>query len=132
MTALAAPVVTAAVDPALPGLAAALSARPPGTAPEGDCRVRHIEWSPGRGCRVVHQVRAPGRTTFVVADVTSGGTAVRDLTDDRDLPGILVALSPLAVVHRLADVCPRAPCAPSGSPRSPTAPGRGPSWPTTW
>jgi aminoglycoside phosphotransferase (APT) family kinase protein len=106
VTALAAPVVTAAVDPALPGLAAVLSARPPGTAPEGDCRIRHIEWSPGRGCRVVHQVRSPGRTTFVVADVTSGGTAVRDLTEDRDLPGILVALSPLAVVHRLADVCP--------------------------
>ena len=95
-----------AVDPALPGLTAALSARPPGTALRDECRSCHIEWSPGRQCRVVHQVRAPGRTTFVAAEVTSAGTTVRDLTDDRGLPGIRVALSPLAVIDRLADVCP--------------------------
>ena len=95
-----------AVDPALPGLAAALSAPPPGTALRDECRSGHIEWSPGRQCRIVHQVRAPGRTTFVAAEVTSAGTTVRDLTDDRGLPGIRVALSPLAVIDRLADVCP--------------------------
>ena len=42
----------------------------------------------------------------MAAEVTSAGTTVRDLTDDRGLPGIRVALSPLAVIDRLADVCP--------------------------
>jgi hypothetical protein len=106
VTTLAAPVVVSAVDPALPGLDVALSARPPGTAPGDDCHVRHIEWSPGRRCRLVHQVRAPGRTTFVAVDVTTTGTAVRDLADDHDLPGLPVALSPLAVAQRLAAVSP--------------------------
>jgi len=93
------------LDPALPGLRAALSAHPPGTAPEDDCRVRHVEWSPRRRCRVVQEVRAPGRTTTLVAyEVTPSGTTVNGLADDRDLPGLPVALSPARVRERIADL----------------------------
>ncbi len=99
--------VASALDPALPGLAAALSERPPGTAAGDDCRVHHVEWSPGRRCRVVHEIRSPGRTTtFVATEVTRSGTAVRGLDDDSDLPGLPVALDPQMVADRLAELCP--------------------------
>ena len=93
------------VDPALSGLSAALSAHPPGTAAEDDCRVRHVEWAPRRRCQVVHEVRPPLRTpTFVSYEVTSSGTTCRGMADDRDLPGLPSALDPAIVRDRLAEV----------------------------
>jgi aminoglycoside phosphotransferase (APT) family kinase protein len=93
------------LDPVLPGLARALSPHPPGSAPDDDCRVRHVEWLPRRRCRVVHEVRAPGRrTTLVAYDVTPAGTAVQGLADDRDLPGLPVVLDPARVRDRMAEI----------------------------
>ena len=93
------------VDPALPGLSAALSAHPPGTAAEDDCRVRHVEWVPGRRCRVVHEVRAPlGTATLVSYEVTPSGTTFRTMAGDPGLPGLPSALDPAAVRGRLAEV----------------------------
>ncbi len=96
------------LDPALPGLAAALSAHPPGTAVEDRCRVRSVDWAPRRRCRVVQEVRGPARTTLLAYEVTPAGTAVRGPADDPGLPGLGAALSPDRVRHRLAAVC-RAP-----------------------
>lgn len=103
MTALIALVPT--LDPVLPELGRVLSAHPPGTAPEDDCRVRHVEWLPRRRCRVVHEVRAPGRTaTLVTYEVTPSGTRVQTLADDRELPGLPVVLSSDRVRDRLAEI----------------------------
>jgi aminoglycoside phosphotransferase (APT) family kinase protein len=101
-----APVALAStLDPLLPGLAQALSAQPPGTAPEDDCRIRHVEWLPRRRCRVVHEVRAHGRRpTLVVYEVTPTGTTVHDMAEDRDLPGLAAALSPSCVRDRIAEI----------------------------
>ncbi|MCV2491798.1 phosphotransferase [Geodermatophilus sp. YIM 151500] len=98
----------AAADPALPGLAAALSASPPGTAAGDDCRVRSVEWLPRRRCRVVHEVRSPGRpAALLCCEVTPTGTVVRGPADDADLPGLAVALDPDGVRDRLAAVAGR-------------------------
>ena len=94
-----------AVDPALPALGAALSAHPPGTAAEDDCRVRHVEWAPRRRCQVVHEVRSPlGTTTLVSYEVIPSGITFRTMAGDRGLPGLPSALDPAAVKGRLADV----------------------------
>ncbi|MDK3255743.1 phosphotransferase family protein [Blastococcus capsensis] len=101
MTAVVAP--APALDPALPDLSRALSAHPPGTAPEDDCRVLHVEWLPRRRCRVVHEVRAPGRRTTLIAYViTPSGTTVEAPADDPGLPGLAAALNPAHVSDRLA------------------------------
>jgi len=93
------------VDPALPGLSAALSAHPPGTAAEDDCRVRHVEWVPRRRCQVVHEVRASLRTaTLVSYEVTPSGTTFRRMAGDGGLPGLPSALDPVAVADRLTEV----------------------------
>lgn len=93
------------VDPALPGLSAALSAHPPGTAAEDDCRVRHVEWVPRRRCQVVHEVRAPlGTVTLVSYEVTPSGTTFGRMAGDRGLPGLPSTLDPAAVADRLAEV----------------------------
>ena len=93
------------VDPALPGLSAALSAHPPGTAAEDDCRVRHVEWVPRRRCQVVHEVRASlGTATLVSYEVTPAGTTFRRMTGDRGLPGLPSASDPATVADRLAEV----------------------------
>ncbi len=106
MTSSVLPDVTSSLDPALPGLAAVLSARPPGTAADDECRVRHVEWVPRRRCHVVHEIRAPQRmTTLVTYEVTPSGTAVRGLADDGHLPGLPAALSPVDVQDRLARIC---------------------------
>jgi aminoglycoside phosphotransferase (APT) family kinase protein len=93
------------VDPALPGLAAALSAHPPGTAPEDDCRVRHVEWVPRRRCQVVHEVRTLRRgATFLAYEVTASGTAARSMAEDPALPGLPSAMDPAVVRDRLAEL----------------------------
>ena len=105
MTAGVAPQGGQPVDPALPGLSAALSAHPPGTAAEDDCRVRHVEWVPRRRCQVVHEVRAPlGTATLVSYEVTPSGTTFRRMTGDRGLPGLPSASDPATVADRLAEV----------------------------
>jgi aminoglycoside phosphotransferase (APT) family kinase protein len=94
------------VDAALPGLAVALSAHPPGTGVADDCRIRSVEWVPRRRCGVVHEVRQGARiTTLVAYEVTPAGTTVCGPADDRSLPGLRVALDPAQVRSRLAAVC---------------------------
>ena len=105
MTGGAYPGVPAMLDPALPALPVALSAHPPGTAADDDCRVRHVEWVPRLRCRVVHEVRAAERPpTLITCEVTPSGIEVRGLVEDRELPGLPVLLSSSAVQDRLAEV----------------------------
>jgi aminoglycoside phosphotransferase (APT) family kinase protein len=92
------------VDPALPGLSAALSAHPPHTAAEDHCRVRHVEWVPRRRCQVVHEVRTSQALAFVSYEVTASGTTFRRMAADRDLPGLPSALDPATMRERLTEV----------------------------
>ena len=93
------------LDPVLAGLAAVLSAHPPGTVIGDDCRVRHVDWVPRRRCSVVHEIAPAGGTTTLVAyEVTSAGTTARRPADDPALPGLPVALSPEQVRDRLAGI----------------------------
>jgi hypothetical protein len=99
------PRVPAMLDTALPGLSVALSAHPPGTSADDDCRVHHVEWVPRLRCRVVHEVRAAERRpTLITCEVTPSGIEVRGLVEDRELPGLPVLLGSSGLQDRLAEV----------------------------
>ena len=107
------------LDPALPGLADALSASLPDAPAGAVCRVRSVEWEPRRRCRIVREVRTEdGHSALLAYDVGTSGTEVRRPEQDAALPGLVTALDPAVAAHRLAgpvgapvDVCRAAPVA---------------------
>ena len=105
MTRLLAPAPVPELDPALPGLRAALSARPPGVPAGSVCRVRTVEWEPRRRCRIVKESRTDdGDQVLLACEVRPSGTVVRRPADDPVLPGLADALDPAVAAHRLAGV----------------------------
>lgn len=93
-----------ALDPGLPGLDEVLSPHPPGVAARYNCRIRHVDWSPGQRCRVVHEVEGGPAPTFVVSEVTPAGSSTRPMCPDPALPGLPTALDLARVRARLAAV----------------------------